>query len=140
MTAPSQAESETVRQAIADTDARFAEAFNRGDMTALVARYAEDALLLPPDSPAERGRQAVESGFKELLDAGWKNLSISSVEVGSDGGLAYNVGKYSADVPTKEGASKRVTGKFVDIYRRHADGSWKMHVTIFNSDEPPPGQ
>ncbi len=31
-------------------------------------------------------------------------------------------------------------GKFVEIFKRQADGSWKIHVTIWNSDKPPPGQ
>ncbi len=128
----------TVEQEIKNTDDQFADAFNRGDIAALVALHAENALLLPPDSPAERGSEAIESGFKELLDAGWKNLSFTSVEVSSDGSLAYHVGNYAADVPTKEGTSEKVFGKYVDIYRREADESWKIHVTMFNSDQPLP--
>lgn len=124
----------SVEEEIKNLDVQFADAFNRGDLAALVAMHAENALLLPPDSPAERGSEAVESGFRELLDAGWKNLSFNSVEVGSDGALAYHVGNYGADVPTEEGTSNRLTGKYVDIYKRDADGSWKIHVTIFNSD------
>ncbi len=72
----------TIEQDIKDTDARFAEAFNRGDLAAVVALHTDDALLLGPDSPAERGGQAVEAGFKEMLDAGWKNMSLGSVQIG----------------------------------------------------------
>ncbi len=45
----------SIEDSIRDTDARFAEAFNRGDLAAVVALHSEDALLLSPDSPAERG-------------------------------------------------------------------------------------
>ena len=61
----------SIEDAIRDTDARIAEAFNHGDLAAVVALHSADALLLGPDSPAERGGQAVEEGFKEMLDAGW---------------------------------------------------------------------
>ncbi len=128
----------TVEQEIRDTDDQFAAAFNRGDIAALVAMHAEKALLLPPDSPMEKGGKAVEAGFTELLEAGWKNLKFTSVEIGSEGALAYHVGKYSADVPAKGGSHEKVTGKYVDIYKRDPDGAWKICVTMFNSDAPLP--
>ncbi len=54
----------SIEDSIRDTDARFAEAFNRGDLAAVVALHSADALILGPDSPAERGGQAVEDGYK----------------------------------------------------------------------------
>ena len=128
----------TIDQQIKNVDDQFADAFNRGDLAALVALHAEDALLLSPDSPAERGSEAVRSGFKELLDAGWKNLSFTSVELGSGGDLAYHVGNLAVDVPTSSGETKRVTGKYLDIYQPHEDGALKIYVTSFTFDEPLP--
>ncbi|MCH7795755.1 MAG: DUF4440 domain-containing protein, partial [Proteobacteria bacterium] len=116
--------------------ARFAEAFNRGDLAAVVALHSADAILLGPDSPAERGGQAVEEGFKEMLDAGWKNIEFGSVQIGSGGDLGYHVGTLAVDVPTEGGSDKRVTGKFLDIYKPDQSGSWKIHVTMFNFDAP----
>ncbi len=124
----------TFEEAIKNTDAQIAETFNRGDINALMGVHAEDFLLLPPNSPAERGAEAAMSGFQELLGAGWKNISFSTVEFGSDGGLGYHVGQYSADVPTEDGGTTKEKGKFIDIYKRLPDDSWKIHVTIFNSD------
>ncbi len=126
----------TIEQAIRDTDARFAEAFNRGDLAAVVALHTDDALLLGPDSPAERGGQAVEAGFKEMLEAGWKNISFGTLQIGSGGDLGYHVGTFAADVPAEDGSSQRVTGKFLDIYKPDTAGSWKIHVTMFNFDAP----
>ncbi len=126
----------SIEDSIRDTDARFAEAYNRGDLAAVVALHSADALLLAPDSPAERGGQAVEEGFKEMLDAGWKNIEIGSVQIGSGGDLGYHVGTFATDVPTEGGSDQRVTGKFLDIYKPDAAGSWKIHVTMFNFDAP----
>jgi ketosteroid isomerase-like protein len=124
----------SIEDSIRDTDARFAEAFNRGDLAAIVALHSEDALLLGPDSPAERGGQAVEEGYKEMLDAGWKNIEFGSVQIGSGGDVGYQVGTFAADVPTEGGSDQRVTGKFLDIYKPDTAGSWKVHVTMFNFD------
>jgi len=126
----------SIEDSIRDTDARFTEAFNRGDLAAVVALHSADALLLGPDSPAERGGQAVEEGFREMLDAGWKNFELGSVQIGSSGDLGYHVGTLAADVPTEGGSVQRVTGKFLDIYKPDAAGSWKIHVTMFNFDAP----
>ena len=124
----------SIEDSIRDTDARFAEAFNRGDLAAIVALHSEDALLLGPDSPAERGGQAVEEGYKEMLDAGWKNIEFGSVQIGSGGDVGYQVGTFAADVPTEGGSDQRVTGKFLDIYKPDTAGAWKVHVTMFNFD------
>ena len=124
----------SIEDSIRDTDTRFAEAFNRGDLAAIVALHSEDALLLSPDSPAERGGQAVEEGFKEMLDAGWKNIELGSVQIGSGGDVGYHVGTFAADVPTDGGSDQRVTGKFLDIYKPDTSGIWKIHVTMINFD------
>jgi len=124
----------SIEQILKDADKQYADAFNRGDFAAIAALHTEDVLELPPNASAVNGRQGVESSYKEFFDAGWKNLSLSSVRIGSDGDLAYNVGRYSVDGPTDEG----ITGNFVDIYKRQADGSWKIHVTITNTDTPLP--
>ena len=126
----------SIEDSIRDTDARFAEAFNRGDLAAIVALHSEDALLLGPDSPAERGGQAVEEGYKEMLDAGWKNIEFGSVQIGSGGDVGYQVGTFAADVPTEGGSDQRVTGKFLDIYKPDTAGIWKIHVTMINFDAP----
>ncbi len=127
-----------IRQAIEDFNARYVEAFNRGDAAALAAFYTEDATMLPPNSPAVRGKQAIEADYKHVFATGVRNLSLDTVEVSSDGNLAYHVGTYSVDVPSKDGTTMRDTGKEVDIYKRQADGSWKLHVETWNSDKPLP--
>ena len=124
----------SIEDSIRDTDARFAEAFNRGDLAAVVALHSEDALLLSPDSPAERGGQAVEEAFKEMLDAGWKNIEFGSVQIGSGGDVGYHVGTFAADVPTDGCSDQRVTGKFLDIYKPDTAGIWKINVTMINFD------
>ena len=122
-------------EAVRETDVRFTDTFNRGDTKSLVGSHADDFLLLPSNGPTERGAKAARSGLQELMDAGWKNLSFETMELGSEGSLGYHVGQCSADVPAENGGTKREKGKYVDVYKRLADGSWKIHVTMFNSDE-----
>ena len=129
----------TLEQQIKEADAEFAETFNRGDFDALETLHENDAMMLAPDSPmAVGGSEAVVQEYREMWDAGWRNISLTSVEIGSDGNLAYHVGKAEFDVPTKDGPTKRIAAKYVDIYRCGEDGLWKIHLTSYNMDEPLP--
>ena len=129
----------TLEQQIKEIDAEFSETFNRGDMDALKTMHEDNAMMMAPDSPASvGGSEAVVQGYREMWDAGWRNISLSSVEIGSDGNLAYHVGRAEFDVPTKEGPTKRIAAKYVDIYRRGEDGLWKVHLTCYNLDGPLP--
>ena len=50
------------------------DAFNAGDLEALLRLYAEDATLLPPDTPPlDGGRAALKIVLRHLLDKGLKN-------------------------------------------------------------------
>ncbi len=129
----------TLEQQIKEIDAEFCEAFNRGDLDALKTMHEDNAMMMAPDRPASvGGSEAVVQDYREMWDAGWRNISLSSVEIGSDGNLAYHVGKVEFGVPTKKGTTKRVAGKYVDVYRRGEDESWKVHLTCYNLDEPLP--
>ena len=129
----------TLEQQIKEADALFAETFNRGDIDALKSIHEDDVIMLAPDCPLTIGdSEAVIQNYREMWDAGYRNISFSSVEIASDGNLAYHVGKAEFDVPTKEGPTKRVAAKYVDIYRRGEDGLWKIHLTSYNMDQPLP--
>ena len=51
---------EAVRREIEQRVREFEAAYNRGDMAALAALYAEDAALMPPDRGTITGRPAIQ--------------------------------------------------------------------------------
>jgi ketosteroid isomerase-like protein len=63
---------ETLGQAIGKLNAMVTEAFNRGDVKACVASYAEDAILVVADRPPIKGRDAIESFLREYAISGVK--------------------------------------------------------------------
>ena len=128
----------TLEQQIRDSDQQFVEVYNSGDLAALQTLHADNAKLLAPDTPTTVGdSDAVVEGFRELYDSGWRNISLDSVEIDSDGDLAYHLGRVGFDVPAN-GDSQRMFGKYVDIYKREDDGSWRIQLTIWNMDEQVP--
>ena len=119
------------RQAIEEINAEFVDAFNRGDAAATTTGYIEDCAVLVPNEPTVRGRQAVETLFKGMIEEIGGTASIEIVEVADAGDLAYQWATY-----TLEGREVSDAGQLVEVYNRQADGSWKIRLSIFNSDNP----
>ena len=113
------------------------KAANSKDAAAWAAVYAEDAIVLRPHAPAVEGREAIQKWLATLPSV--SNAKGQGVEAMGYGDLAYLRGTYSMTfaipgVPTPIDEQ----GKFLQIYRKQSDGSWKMTREIYNSDLPLP--
>lgn len=119
------------QEAVQKINAEFKEAYDRGDAAAVAAAYAEDGAVLAPDEPTIRGKRAIEESFNWVIKDIGGRVSIETVEVAAAGSLAYQWANYAL-----KGGARSIAGKFVEVYNRQADGSWKIRLTIYNSDAP----
>lgn len=127
--ATGQPDPESAIRALSDA---FVRHFNAGEADRLVqAFYTEDARLLPPNHPMAVGRSQIREAFRELLQVGLGGLVIGDyqIEIASSGDLAYGIGTFTLARPAPD------RGKFVEIYRRQEDGSWRCVADMFSSDE-----
>ena len=121
------------RAAIEAANAKFSEAFARGDAKALAAMYTPDAIAFPPDSEMIRGNEAIGAFWKANRDSGVQSAVLTTIDVGRSGDVAYEVGTVALTI---HGAGKEATtaaAKYVVVWTRQPDGSWKMHRDIWNS-------
>jgi uncharacterized protein (TIGR02246 family) len=130
-----------VRTAIEAANSRFVEAFNRGDIEATLANYAPDALVMVPNQPAWNGHDGIRAGGKAMFAA----LTPSGAVLHTDdvrlaGDLAIETGRYEMTLTPKAPGAKPIQdkGKFLVVWQRQADGSWKIIRDINNSDLPAP--
>jgi ketosteroid isomerase-like protein len=95
--------------------------------------YAEDARVLPPNHATVTGREAIGTFLRSFGSFQAVRFTILAVEGRND--LAYVHGGYQLSV-TPPGAAEPVgdTGKYVEIWKKQRDGSWKVVLGIFNSD------
>ena len=129
-----------VRKAIEDVEAKFTVAFNQGDAAGVAALYTEDATLLPPNSEMIQGKQGIQDFWNGGFQMGLKDATLTTVDVGGSGDTAYSIGKYTLKIQPEGQEGMSDSGKYVVVWKRQADDTWKYHVDIWNSSMPMPAQ
>lgn len=125
----------TVAAAIRRLDVEFMRTVNAKDAAGVAgAFYAPDAVLMPPNQPLVKGRSQIRAFFQGLLDTGLSKIQIKTTKVESGGDFAYGRGVYSLLITPPDGPPVHDTGKYVVVYRRQRNRSWRAAMDIYNSD------
>jgi uncharacterized protein (TIGR02246 family) len=126
-------------KAIRDAEAAWMAAFATKQPEKAAAFYADDADSMLPDTPLMAGKAAIIAGMKPEL--GDPNFSLvfapSKVEIAKSGDIAYSKGKFSYTT-TDPKTRKRVgqIGNYVEVYKKQADGTWKVEEDIATEEAP----
>jgi ketosteroid isomerase-like protein len=128
------------RSAMEVADPAYAASMNAGDLNAYMANWDENGVQMPPDAPATEGKAAITAGMKGLFSAvAFSNFQINmleAVQFGPEWG--YTRGTYSYDFALKTGGpTNTFKGKFSTVWKKQADGSWKIYRDSFSSVVPP---
>jgi uncharacterized protein (TIGR02246 family) len=124
--------------ALKQNDQVFATSAMAKNFGAAAALYTDDASMMPPNGPAVQGRQQIEKFLSSFPPI--SSFTFDIVDVDGRGDLAYVRGNYAMTLTPPGGAPVNDRGKYVEIWRKQADGSWKIKWDIFNSDVAAPGQ
>ena len=100
--------------------------------------YADDARVFPPNALLVTGKEAIRTLFAELFASpGFEiDWEVTRVEVSRAGDLGYVVGTHKVTVNDAEGNPVTDRGKWIAIWKKQADGTWKCIEDIWNSDGP----
>ena len=112
----------------------FMQSLMDGDAAGVAIHYTEDAALLPPDAAKIEGREGIQRAWQDLIDAGVRDVTLTTHEVDAFGDVANEVGVISATAPEENGGRVPWTGKYVAVWKRGGDGTWRMHRDIWNFD------
>ena len=121
--------------AVAD---QYVKATLAGDAQAVAALYTDDAVEMPPNEPAAKGRAAIQQLYERNFKAAKiSDFTLTHVESRSSGDTGYDIGTYVQSITPTGGTAMKDTGKYTVILKR-IGGSWKVAYAIYNSDLPPP--
>jgi len=122
---------------IRNLDAQWAKSAAAKDVDATVGYYSDDASLLAPNAPIASDKQSIRASWTALLGPDSSlTWQATKVEVARSSDLAYVMGTYQLAMKDAQGKPANDTGKFVEVWKKQADGNWKTVVDIFNSDLP----
>ncbi|MEQ1867393.1 MAG: nuclear transport factor 2 family protein, partial [Micropepsaceae bacterium] len=110
-----------------------------GDASRWAALYANDAVMMPPNSAAVEGRGAIETWLK-ALPVVITEMDGEALEVDGTGDRAYVRGTYAMSMKVPRVTQPvRQDGKLLQIYARQQDGTWLLARDIWNANASPVG-
>lgn len=127
--------------AVRAADDAWMKVFAAKDLDKSVAFCDEKGAVLAPNAPIAQGRQEIAKSFAGFFTL--PNLKITwhadKADVAKSGELGYTSGTYQMTFTDPAGKTVPDKGKYVTVWTKQADGSWKVLLDIFNTDMPAPG-
>jgi ketosteroid isomerase-like protein len=114
---------------------QVARDFNEGDVLRTAANYTDDAQILAPQHEAVQGKAAIVAFFKANIDKylGFGNQTSWSLVRGD---VAIEQGIYS--VRNVRVGKNVEAGKYLRIWRKTGNGTWKLYRDMYSSDSESP--
>jgi len=125
------AETDTIAASTIDElKATLVRALERGDAALAAALYEPGARLLPPGAPVITGADAVRDFWQRRIDAGSDGGVLETVHRAAYGDVAVEEGRYGR----RSGETLLDSGKYLVVFHRRPDGSWRFATDMWNSD------
>jgi len=123
--------------AIEEKFRQFAVAINAGDFDGWVSLWTNDGIQMPPNTPVRIGKEQIRAGMKPAFDQFILKMVITNEELRVFGNWAFLRGTFTETMVSKTGGeTEKFDGKYLSVFERQADGSWKVARDCFNSNVP----
>lgn len=132
----SAADIQAVERLLVDVDATIVA----GDLDGLLSFLADDFVDMPPNEPAIVGKQALRTHHEPLFEAFNLRIRHEPIETHTFGDVVIQLGAGVGEIAAKAGGEPFVLDqKYLFIFRRQDDGSFKLWRMIFNDNAPVAG-
>ena len=138
---PAPVNTDAALASLRQADSAYTRAGAAKDRAAFVGAYATDGVIYPPEAPTVSGADAIGKfvdGF--LADPAFVVVFRPiDIQVSADGTMGYtlNSGDLTYTGPDKKPITEHV--RDFHVWRRQADGSWKLSIDIWNPEPPAAG-
>jgi ketosteroid isomerase-like protein len=127
-----------VKAILAKQNKEMIDLAKAGRFEAMEKYYDSDVMILPNNFPIERGFKEILASHNMRKKAGYKMLEgeATTTDLLISGDLAVETGTYSFTV-TFPGPPEPIvdSGKYMTVWRKQKDGSWKIYADMWNADK-----
>ncbi len=119
------------RRAIDAGNRQWSEGWAKGDAEMVAAIFTDDGVQLAGNGQIIKGREQILERQKAAMqgaDPGVR-VTVTTLNVWLDGDTAYETGKYKYEY-TEKGKPGKDEGRFVTIWKRQEDNSWKLSMDM----------
>jgi uncharacterized protein (TIGR02246 family) len=119
-----------LKDAIQAREKEWSAAFLAANATDIANLYTEDGATIQPTGEWRRGRPAIAAAMQPQFDSttftAREDITEEVIPVGTD--YVFEVGHYSSSGTLKAGGAPRsASGRYVVLWRKDADGVWRLH-------------
>ena len=130
---------EANKRALIKAEADFEKARAEKGLEGWLSFFADDTLDLSSGAPIATGKDAMRKRLASHWD---KNVVLKwqpvKVDVAKSGDIAYTAGNWQIPLADKRSNKRQIiTGKYLTVWKRQKDGSWKVVADLGNQDPMP---
>lgn len=137
---PKEPDMTALKKTVDDFNAASKDAMMGGDMQKNLDFFDDNGMEMAPNMAMVKGKDNIKAFMEQMMKSGMKMTSVefNTVDVQASGTMAYDIGTY--EMTMSEGKMGETTdkGKYIDVWKQQADGTWKVVAEMWSSDKPVP--
>lgn len=121
-------------QFLFDLEAKFQQATIAGGGSAFASFFADDAVTISNKQDVKRGRVNIVSTAKWSPADYQLTWTPQGGQMGPAGDMGFTWGHYVGRSKDKDGKPVTESGRYMTIWKRQADGTWKVAMDASNEE------
>ncbi len=123
-----------------ELEGRFAQAVASGGGKAFAQWFADDAVILNNGQPAIMGKAAIAAQAKWDAKEYQLTWAPEGAQMGPSNDMGFTWGHYEGRSKDKNGQPVVLAGRYMTVWKKMPDGSWKVAMDASANDAPPAGE
>lgn len=119
-----------------ELEGRFSKAVSAGGGKAFASWFADDAVTLNNGRPAVLGKTAIAAQAQWDPKTYQLTWAPQGAQMGPSNDMGFTWGHYEGHSKDKNGQPVVISGRYFTVWKKVADGSWKVALDA-SADEPP---
>lgn len=119
-----------------DLEAKFAADTAKGGGAAFAKWFADDAVTLSNGQAPVLGKAAIAADTKWSPSDYQLTWTPEGGRMSPAGDMGFTWGHYEGRSKDRDGTPKVVTGRYMTVWKKQADGSWKVALDASNNEPP----